>query len=415
MKILMLTESTYPNDPRVKQEAELLTLNGHIVSVICIKEKRQIYYEKIHKVKVYRVPKIEIFKVGKQIKTGKYSLVQNFKTITKAVCGYGFEYVYFTLACFIITGVLMFLEKPKVIHSHNPPDTLFTVGLFYKLFFKRKYVYDHHDLSPDLFLEKYSENKNIIFKVLLLLEKYSCKSADFVIATNDSYKNIEIERNGISQKKIYIVRNGPDLEIVKVAESINFLKQKNKTILCYLGSINIQDGVQYLLYVLHKIVNKYNIHNILLLIVGDGDYLIKIRMLTRELKLEKYIIFAGYLTDRNELNRYLSTADIFVDAAPKTFLNDNSTFIKLMEYMAFGKPVVSFALKESINSLKNAGLFVSPNDINEMATKIIELANNEKKMEKLGKNAFHRVKEISWEKVSKPLLELYQLLEKQTK
>jgi len=144
-----------------------------------------------------------------------------------------------------------------------------------------------------------------------------------------------------------------------------------------------------------------------LLIIGDGDYLNKIKELAKELMIEDYIIFTGYVTDRNTLNRYLSSADIFVDAAPYSFLNDKSTFIKHMEYMIFKKPVVSFALKESALSLNDAGLLIPPNDTDKMARKIIDLINNVQLREKLGKNAGKRVQELSWDKVSMPLIEAY--------
>ena len=406
MKILMLVGSDYPSDIRVRQEALKLRDRGHKVSVIAIKEKNEKYFEIINGVKVYRVLKIELFKYGKHsLVTGNLSF-RKLVTLAKAITGYGFEFIYFTAACFILSSGIFLRDRFDVIHTHNPPDTLFCVALFWKVF-RCKFVYDHHDLCPDLFLEKYGSKGRIVYKMLLVLEKQSCNTADVIIATNESYKRIEIERCGANPEKIFVVRNGPNLSEMKIAMPIQRVRSKAKTILCYLGAVNIQDGLDNLIDVLARIVFNYNYKDICLMVIGDGDYLYKIKELVKEMNLNDYVLFTGYIADRNELNRYLSTADIFVDAAPKTFLNDNSTFIKHMEYMIYGKPVVSFALKESIYSLGDAGVFVKPNDAGKMAKAILNLAQNEKRKKDLGAKGKKRVKELSWDKVSRPLIGAY--------
>lgn len=413
MNILMLTESNFPMDIRPRQEARKLMEYGHNVSVIAIKDKAQSYFETVKGVKVYRVPKIELFKKRKQSKLGNLSFFNKILLLVMAILGYGFEYLYFTLTCFLFSFFVLFKDKFDVIHTHNPPDTLFAVASFYKIFGK-KFVYDHHDLSPDLFLEKYSSRGTSVYKLLLLLEKFSCQAANLVIATNESYKKIEIERCGVKAKNIYVVRNGPDLNEMKISEPIQAIRSKAKTILCYLGAINIQDGVDCLLDVLSNIVCRCDHKDVCLLIIGDGDYLYKIKELAKEIDLNKYIVFMGYVSDRNKLNKYLSTADIFVDAAPYSFLNDNSTFVKHMEYMIYEKPIVSFTLKESMVSLSDAGVFVSPNDTEEMARVIIELINDEDRAKALGANAKKRARELSWDKVSAPLIEAYEMISAKT-
>ena len=409
MNILMLTESNIPMDSRVLQEAYKLKEHGHRVSVIAIKDIDQTFHEIIKGISVYRIPKIEVFKYGKQAKSIKSSFFRRIFILLKAIIGYGFEYFYFTSACFALSFMLVFKDRFDVIHTHNPPDTLFLIAGFYKIFGK-KFVYDHHDLSPELFLEKYGSRGAFTYKLLLLLEKLSCQAANLVIATNESYKKIEIERCGVKAENIYVVRNGPDLTEVKIREPIEAIRSKAKTILCYLGVINIQDGVDYLLDILSKIVFQYDYRDVCLMIIGDGDYLYKIKELAEDLNVNEYVVFTGFISDRNKLNRYLSTADIFVDAAPYSLLNDSSTFIKHMEYMIYEKPVVSFALKESMFSLKNAGVFVKPNDTGEMARVILELIKDEKKKSDLGIKARERVKDLSWDKVSIPLIQAYESL-----
>ena len=158
MNILMLTESFFPFDPRVRQEAYKLKDHGHRVSVIALKKKSQSYFETDKDVRVYRVPKLELFKYGKQSKGSKSSFFAKSSVFLKAVIGYSTEYLYFTTACFCLSFFVLLKDRFDVIHTHNPPDTLFLVAGFYKLCGK-KFVYDHHDLCPELFLEKYRSGK----------------------------------------------------------------------------------------------------------------------------------------------------------------------------------------------------------------------------------------------------------------
>ncbi len=409
MKILMLTESNFPHDTRVKQEAYKLNEHGHDVSVIAIKDREQNYYEINRNIRVYRVPKVQLFKYGKQYKTMNLPFLDRLSTLLMAIAGFGFEWLYFTAACFLLSLLLFLKDNFDVIHTHNPPDTLFTVALFYKLLGK-KFVYDHHDLSPDLFSEKYGSRYKSVYQLLLLLEKLSCRTANLIIATNESYKAIEVIRCRVKPEDIYVVRNGPDLNEMKITNPIEQIKAERKVVLCYLGIINIQDGVDYLLEAFSRIVHKYKKRDVLLLIIGEGEYLHKIKELAATMDINQFLHFTGYILDRNELNRYLSTADIFIDTAPYSFLNDNSTFVKLMEYLIYGKPIVSFALKESMHSLKDAGIFVPPNDTDQLARTIIDLMNDQERKNQLGSNAIKRGKELSWNKVSKPLIEAYERL-----
>lgn len=409
MNVLMITESNFPVDTRVSQEAFTLAKHGHKISVIALRNEGQLFCETIDNVKVYRIPKIQLFKGSKHYRFSSSVRIGKYFVLAKGIIGYGFEFMYFTLASFVLTLFAVAKDRIKVIHAHNPPDTLVFVALPLRPYGVR-FVFDHHDLSPDLFLEKYGQQGSLVYRLLLLLEKLSCNTADMIITTNESYKSIEMKRCGATAEKICVVRNGPDLNKIKAAEPIKSIREKGKTILCYLGTINVQDGVQYLLDVFAKLVHKHKRRDILLLIIGDGDYLGEIRNKSGKLDIEEYVIFTGWVLDKNEVNRYLSTADIFVDAAPYSFLNDNSTFIKHMEYMIFKKPVVSFALKESMYTLGNAGVFITPNDLDKMAQTIIELIGDEPRRRLLGESAKLRVAELSWDRVSAPLVEGYAML-----
>ena len=169
----MITESIFPLDIRVKQEAIKLKEHGHKVLIISLKNRSQKYYEIIIGINVYRIPKLEIFKLGKHLKSDNLSYFNRYFTLLKGIIGYGFEYLYFTVACFLMSFFLTLKDKIDVIHIHNPPDTLFIVALFQKVVFRNKIIFDHHDLAPDLFIEKYSQGKKFIYRLLLLLEKIS--------------------------------------------------------------------------------------------------------------------------------------------------------------------------------------------------------------------------------------------------
>lgn len=407
MNILMVSESYYHVDSRVKQEAELLACNGHNVSVIAIKLGKQPFYEKIGAIKVYSLPRIEIFKVGKQLINEKNNaVIKKYLALLLGIFGYGFEFIYFTIVSLFLSFFFLVTHKIHVVHTHNPPDTLFIIALFYKLYGK-KFIYDHHDLSPDLFREKYKLNVRIIYNLLLLLEKISCRLADLIITTNDSYKKIEIKRHKVPENKIYVVRNGPDLKKIKISSPIMSIKKDGKIILCYLGAINIQDGVDNILKAIAKLIFNYNKKDFKLLVIGDGDYLFELKKLAKSLMIENYVIFTGLINDTKILNKYLSTADIFLDAAPLSFLNDNSTFIKHTEYMVYQKPVISFKLKESMHTLGDCGLFVEPNDTDKYAKTLHSLINDVKLRKKLGENAKKRIDMFSWQETSKILLEAY--------
>lgn len=404
-KILMIVENPYPQDTRVRNEANKLYRAGYKVSVVAKKYPNQSPFEDVSGVKVYRVPWFEVFKKSTESK----SIFTKFfyKVATKV--GYIIEYFYFTFAAFITSIIVLLKEGFDVVHLHNPPNTLFVIGLFYRLLGK-KFVFDHHDLSPELFLSRYKTNGGIIHKVLLLEEKLCLRSANIVIATNESYKEIDIVRGKKRPEDIFIVRNGPDLNLFKEVEPDKELKQSGKTILVYIGVMGPQDGVDYLLRSLHLLVNHFNRKDFYCVIIGPGDSLEDLKRLREELELQEYCRFTGKIPFE-DLLRYLSSADICVDPNPSNPLNDYSTWIKVMEYMSLGKPIVSYNLKETRFSAQQAALYATPNNEKEFAEKIIQLMDNSDLRKEMGMFGKQRVQnELAWEIVSENLLDAYRKL-----
>src|SRR5258705_1330773 len=253
-RVLMLVEYPYPEDSRVRNEATLLMSFGYQISVISVKKGDQKTVEVVNGVHVYRVPPLEIFK-----KTGSRNpgWIGTLLLKLKSFLGYVAEYCYFTAACFIMACYVFVKRGFDVIHAHNPPDTLFAVALPFKLLGK-KFIFDHHDLCPELYMSRYRTQGGILVRLLKMTEWCNLKLADVVIATHESYKAGQIVRAKKNTDRIFVVRNGPDQRRMTVVDPSPHLKAMRKCILCYVGSLNPQDGVDYLLRSLHHLRHDFN-------------------------------------------------------------------------------------------------------------------------------------------------------------
>ena len=232
-----------------------------------------------------------------------------------------------------------------VMHAHNPPDTLFLVAVPFKLLGK-KFVFDQHDLCPELYRSRYSAAEGVYTRFLRMFEWCSLKLADVTVATNESYKQIQIERANKNPADVFVVRNGPNQMRMTPAAPSARLKGMNKSILCYIGSLNPQDGVDYLLRSLRHLMHGLKRSDFYCVIMGSGDSLQDLRDLAGNLQLNGCVELTGFVSDE-DLQANLAAADICVDPDPSSPLNDVSTWIKVMEYMAAAKPIVTFDLKET--------------------------------------------------------------------
>jgi glycosyltransferase involved in cell wall biosynthesis len=405
-RVLMLVENAYPQDPRVRNEALLLVSAGYQVSVIGLRRPEQPSFEVIDGVRVYRVPRLELFK---KTPSANSSALGRLLLKFKAFLGYVVEYFYFTAACLMVSSYLCVRHGFDVIHAHNPPDTLFLVALPFKLLGK-KFVFDHHDLCPELYLSRYGAASGLLTRVLTFFEWCSLKLADITIATNESYRQVQIERGGRRPESIFIVRNGPNKGRMIPAPPSPRLRGMNKNILCYIGSMNPQDGVDYLLRSLHHLLVNLKRPDFHCVIMGSGDSLEDLRRLARDLGLNGHVQLTGYILD-DELKANLAAADICVDPDPSSPLNDVSTWIKIMEYMAFSKPIVTFDLKETRYSARDAAIYVKPNDEAQFAEAIVKLMDQPQRRTQMGEFGRERVeKELQWLKVGQNLLLAYQTL-----
>ena len=386
-KILIIVENLpVPFDTRVWQEATTLAENGYVVSVICPKGKGyDKEYEYLKGVHIYR---------------------HNLPTEGNGALGYAREY---WTALREETRLAKKIYKERgfhVIHGCNPPDDIYMVAKKFKKY-GVDYVFDHHDICPELFEAKFGKKSGLLYRSQLWLERNTYKHCTFAFVTNESYKKIAIARGGMNPEDVFVLRSGPKLERLRIVPPKPEIKRGKKYMVGYLGVIGQQEGIEYLLNAADYIKNTLGRDDVFWGIVGGGPHLDALRRQSHEMGLDDIVEFTGRVSDEKLLD-YLNTADVCVNSDEYNAMNDKSTMNKILEYMALGKPIVQFDLTEGRYSAQEASLYAEPNNAKDMADKIIELLKNPEKRKKMGEFGRNRViNELSWEHTSKALLEGY--------
>ena len=381
--ILIIIENLpAPFDRRVWQEATTLKENGAKVSIICPQMKGYTKkYEVIDGIEIYRHPLTE----------GKGAL------------GYLKEYTQALFWEFVLSWKVFFKKRFHVIHGCNPPDLIFITALWFRIF-GVKYVFDHHDINPELYESKF-ERKDLFHRLLLLVERLTFMSATRSIATNESYKEIAVRRGKMKPERVHVVRSGPKLDRLKLMDPVNELKKGKKFMIGYIGVIGEQEGLDLLLESAKYILEiRDDIH---FGIVGGGTHLEEIKKLCKEMGLEDHFDFYGRVDDQTMLE-VLNTADVCVNPDKPTAMNDLSTMNKIMEYMALKKPIVQYTLKEGKFSAGIASFYAVNTDPIDFGKKIITLLDNADLRREMGDYGYERViKELSWEFEKDKLIEAY--------
>jgi glycosyltransferase involved in cell wall biosynthesis len=339
-RVLILVENLpSPFDRRVWQEANALKDAGYTVSIICPTGRG---YEKKHEV----IDDIAIY---------RYNLPME----AEGAVGYALEYGVALFWSFVLSWRVLFTRGFDIIHACNPPDLFFLIGGFFKLFGK-KFVFDHHDINPELYEAKFGR-RDAFWKLMVMLERWTFRCANVSIATNESYKRIAIERGGMEASKVYVVRSGPSLERMKILPPDPSLKQGRKHLVGYVGVMGRQEGIDLLLQAVRIIVRDMQRDDIHFGLVGGGTSLGELKTLCEELGIDDYVTFTGRVPDAQML-AMLNTADVCVNPDIANDMNDKSTMNKIMEYMALGKPIVQFDLTEGRFSAQEASLYARRND-----------------------------------------------------
>jgi glycosyltransferase involved in cell wall biosynthesis len=390
-KVLMVVENIpVPPDRRVWPEAVTLHENGYQVCIISPKgttEFRESYIC-IAGIHIYR-----------------YSL----PTIGSKYLAFIGEYGIALFMTFLLSLKVLFRHGFDVIHAANPPDLFFMIGLFYRPFGK-KFIFDQHDLAPEMFQVKFKDRMRVLRKLSNLFAHWSYRTAALIITSNVSQKRMAITLGDCVPGKVFVVRNGPDMQSFKPVTPEPGLRRGRRFLLAYQGVMAIQDGVEFALYALHELVYKRGRQDVSLVLMGDGEQASMLHALSQRLNLDEYVNFTGWI-DKEEILRYLTVADIGLSPDPQNGLNEYSTMIKTMEYMAMGKPIVAFDLLETRFSAQEAALYAVPNSVEDFADQIENLLTDKELRCKMGTLGRRRIEEaLSWEHSKKHLLQAYETL-----
>lgn len=382
--ILIIVENLpLPFDRRVWQEANTLKENGAEVSIICPKMKGYTKgYECINGIHVYRHP---------------------LPLEARGALGYLREYTAALFWEFVLSWKIFFKKRFHVIQGCNPPDLIFLVALFFRPF-GVKYIFDHHDINPELYIAKY-EKKGIFYQFLVWAERLTFMTASYSIATNESYRQIAITRGKMKPEKVTVVRSGPKLDRLRITEGNKKYKKGRTYLVGYVGVIGEQEGIDLLLESAVYILNKRQ--DVQFAIVGGGTDLENMKKLAIAMNLTEHVDFYGRVDD-NTMIDILNTADVCVNPDKPTVMNNLSTMNKIMEYMALKKPIVQFDLKEGKVSAEAASLYANNDDTADFAEKVLWLLDNEAERKEMGELGYNRIiHQLSWNHEKDKLLTVY--------
>jgi len=388
-RILIIVQNLpVPFDRRVWLECQALTGAGYQVAVVCPKGKDDPAYQVIDGVEIY---KYRPYAPG----GSKLSFVA--------------EYAY----SFLVTAWHTLKARRKgrfaVIQACNPPDIFWPIALAFRLE-RTKFVFDHHDLCPELFQSRFENPPALPHKGLLWLERRTFRTAKHVISTNESYRQIAIERGGKSPDDVTVVRTGPNPARLRRGPADEELKRGRKHLVAYIGVMGPQDGVDIAVRAADIIVREFGRDDIAFTLIGSGDSYDELVALRDELNLQGHVEFTGRAPDEL-VTKIMSTADVGLSPDPKNPLNDVSTMNKTMEYMAFELPVVAFDLRETRVSAQDAAVYATPNDVHEYAKVLVSLLDDDAARAQLGKLGRARVEDdLAWSHQERAYLGVYQRL-----
>lgn len=386
--VFLIENVSLIKDRRVRQEATALQAAGCKVQVICPRGKDG--------------GKVPLSVNGMDV----YSYYQPWQGSTPV--SYILEYGWALMCSFWLLLFIWARRGLDVLHAANPPDLFFLLAIPFKVLGKR-FVYDQHDLSPELFELKFAR-KDFLYRLLLICERLSYRVADLVIVTNESFRAVALQRGSIESEKIFIVRNGPDLNRFRPGPPSNELKRGAKYLALYIGVMAEQDGVDRIIRAAAHIVHVLGRKDIRFALLGNGDRIAALQDLVRSLDLGRQVEFPGYLQD-TELLAYLWTADVCLAPDPPVRLNQLSTTIKVMEYMSCGKPTVAFDLLETRRSAGDSAVYVSDDDSVAFGRAVVALLDQPKRRETMGQIAVATVRSsLHWGRSREALFAAYNYL-----
>ncbi len=384
-RALILVENlSVPFDRRVWQECSTLRAAGWEVHVICPRgDGRDTEPEaEIDGIRIHRYP---------------------LRAATGGPAGYLREY---GTALWHTARLARHVGPVDVVHACNPPDLLFLPALWLKRRGAR-FVFDQHDLVPELYLSRFGRGEDRLYRVVRALERRTYRAADVVLATNESYRDVALRRGGLRPEDVFVVRSAPDTERFRPVPPEPELKRGKPHLLCYLGVMGPQDGVDYALRALAKLRDELGRTDWHAVFVGAGDTFDAMVRLSRRLGLARQVEFTGRVPDA-DLVRYLSTADVCLSPDPRNPLNDVSTMNKVLEYMVMGRPIVSFDLREARVSAGDAAVYAPADDESAFARQVALLLDDPRRRARMGRLGQERINgPLSWRNSQASLLAAY--------
>ncbi len=390
--VLHLSENlTLPFDRRVWMELGALRAAGFEVSAICpTGESHRAPYEVIDGIHIWRYPA---------------------PPPTRGVLSYVWEFLYCWLQTLRLSVVVLARRGFDVLHAANPPDTFWAIALPYRLFGKR-FVFDHHDLCPELYLARFGADRegDLAHRALRALEWAQFRTADLVISTNESYRQVALGRGGMPPERVVVVRSGPSRERFATVRAVDpSLRRGRRFLVAYLGVMAPQDGVDHLLRAVRHLVDRGR-RDISFTLMGAGDSFDDLRRLAGALGIEDQVHFTGRIPDA-EVETVLATADVCVSPDPLNPLNDVSTMNKVLEYMACGRPIVAFDLREHRYSAGEGAAYARPNHDDDLAERIAALLDDPDRRERMGTyNRQRFLERMAWEHNAGALVRAYERL-----
>jgi glycosyltransferase involved in cell wall biosynthesis len=365
-----------PFDRRVWLECQALRSEGYEVSVVCPKGPDDPDRQVIEGVEIY---KYRPYPGG----AGKF--------------GYLLEYAYSFAATAWLVAKVWRHRRFDVLQACNPPDIFWPLGLLFGALGRSRFVFDHHDLCPELFESRFPDGPRAVYWGLRAMERLTFASADHVVSTNESYRAKALERGRKRPEDVTVVRTGPDAGRLRARDPELSLRRGRRYLAAYIGVMGPQDGVDIVLRAADTIIRRFGRNDVAFTLIGKGDCYEELLELRDTLGLGDTVEFTGRAPDEL-VARILSSADIGLSPDPKNPLNDVSTMNKTMEYMAFGLPLVAFELHETRVSAGEAAVYAKPNEIEDYARKIVELLDDENRRKEMSIIARTRVEdELAWE------------------
>jgi glycosyltransferase involved in cell wall biosynthesis len=385
--VLIIVENLpVPFDRRVWMEATTLKRAGYVVSLISPTGKGcESLYEEINGIRIYRhrLPPEHSSPLG-YIREYAYALWSEWRLAHKVRRECGFQ----------------------VIHACNPPDLIFLVALWFKVLYGTQFIFDHHDLCPELYESKF-KRRGLFYHVLRLAERLTYLSADAVITPNESYREIAVLRGNKRPERVHVVRSAPDLAWFKRVAANPIYRRGRRYLVGYLGVMAEFDGIDHLIKAARELVVNRGRRDIQFCLIGSGPMLESLKTLAEELKLTEYVEFTGRIPDAEVIER-LSSCDVCVSPDPLNPLNDKSTMNKILEYMALERAIVQYDLLEGRRSAAGASLYAEPNNIQDFATKIESLLSNPDACSQMGRLGLQRmVESLEWKHQIPTLLKTY--------